>query len=406
MKILMVSPTATHPVTAGNRARILALAKALQGLGHEVHFALATVALETADLDAMRCQFGAHLHVLKCRLPYAVTGVLPRLMRRMLRTVGDERAWLWGLDDYYDVQLTPQLAALCERVAYDAVCVEYVFMSKAFEAVPPGVLKILDTHDRFALRHRTFLHAGQIPQWFSTSVAEETAGLCRADYVMAIQDREAEAFSTQLGAARTRVVTVGHLLDLEVRVAPAAAPSAVFLASDNPINVDAAEYFIERVLPLVLREQPDFSFILAGNVGAKVVGTNPAVRRLGRVASVADAFGAARIAVNPVRLGTGLNIKMLEALACGVACVSSETGGRGFEQYRDQAFATVRDEDPAAMAQTILQLLRDPARVAALGDAGLKLAREWNAQQLTGLVQVLAGAPDSARAVADSQAVA
>jgi len=400
----MFSPTPTHPVTAGNRARVLALAKALQGLGHEVHFALATVG--PADLESMRRLFGAHLYVLDCRTPHAVAGIMPRLRRRLLRILGSERAWLWGLDEHYDTGLTPQVAALCARTRYDAVCVEYVFMSKALEAVPPGVLRIIDTHDRFALRHRTFLQAGQVPQWFSTSVAEETAGLSRADYVMAIQDQEAEQFVQQLGAAPTQVVTVGHLLDLDQRVVPAAVPHAVFLASDNPINVDAAEYFIERVLPLILREQPAFRFILAGNVGARVASVHPAVSRMGRVEAVADAFRAARIAVNPVRVGTGLNIKMLEALACGIACVSSETGSRGFEAHRNRAFATVADDDAQGMANTVLRLLADPQRAAQLAEAGWNLAREWNARQLSGLAHVLAAASASVRPPAERRASA
>jgi glycosyltransferase involved in cell wall biosynthesis len=390
MKILVISPTPTHPVTAGNRARILALVQALQGLGHEVHVALAT--LGVADLDAMRTLLGSNLHVLRCQLPYAVGGVLPRLRRKWLRAIGSEQAYLWALDEYYDTQLSPQIAALCAQIAFDAVFVEYVFMSKALDAIAPGVLKILDTHDRFALRHRSFLQAGQTPQWFSTSVAEETAGLRRADFVVAIQEQEAEIFSRQLGAGHTQVVTVGHLLSVQQRIVPATTSSAVFLASDNPINVDGAQYFIDNVLPLVRREKADFRFILAGDVGNKAGAGNGAVVRLGRVDSVADAFRNAALSVNPVRMGTGLNIKMLEALACGVACVSSQTGSRGLERYHQQAFATVPDNDPGVMAQAVLRLLNDRPAAVRLADAGLRLVQEWNAVQLSGLVRVLAAA--------------
>jgi glycosyltransferase involved in cell wall biosynthesis len=265
-------------------------------------------------------------------------------------------------------------------------------MSKALDAIAPGVLKILDTHDRFALRHRSFLQAGQTPQWFSTSVAEETAGLRRADFVVAIQEQEAEIFSRQLGAGHTQVVTVGHLLSVQQRIVPATTSSAVFLASDNPINVDGAQYFIDNVLPLVRREKADFRFILAGDVGNKAGAGNGAVVRLGRVDSVADAFRNAALSVNPVRMGTGLNIKMLEALACGVACVSSQTGSRGLERYHQQAFATVPDNDPGVMAQAVLRLLNDRPAAVRLADAGLRLVQEWNAVQLSGLVRVLAAA--------------
>lgn len=387
MKILVVSPTPTHPVTAGNRARVGSLVRALQRLGHELHFALGTLA--QPDLPAMRELLGERLHVLRCRRPYSIGGFLPRVRRKLLKMMGSEAAYLWSLDDHYDHGLSPQIAELCGREAFEAVIVEYVFMSKAFEAVPSRAIRILDTHDRFALRHKTFLEAGQTPQWFSTTVAEENAGFRRADYVLAIQDQEARAFVEQLGGQGPQVITVGHLLDMQERIVPSTAPHAVFLASGNPINVDAARYFISSVLPLVRRAQPEFRLLLAGDVAAEF-GNIDAVTCLGRVASVNDAFRQGALAVNPVRMGTGLNIKMLEALACGIPCVSSEAGSRGLEQHRDQAFLAVHDDDPAAMAAAILSLLFDRQRATELGEAGYRLAEAWNRTQLAGLSTVLA----------------
>jgi glycosyltransferase involved in cell wall biosynthesis len=366
--------------------------RALQRLGHELHFALGTLA--EPDLAAMRDLLGERLHVLRCHRPYSIGGFLPRLRRKLLKMMGSEAAYLWSLDDHYDTGLSSQIAQLCGREAFDAVIVEYVFMSKAFEAVPQGAIKILDTHDRFALRHRKFLEAGQAPQWFSTTVAEENQGFRRADYVLAIQEQEARIFVEQLGGQGPEVITVGHLLDTQERIVPSTAPHAVFLASGNPINVDAARYFIASVLPLVRRAQPDFRLLLAGDVGAEF-GTTEGVTCLGRVASVNDAFRQGALAVNPVRMGTGLNIKMLEALACGIPCVSSEAGSRGLEQHRGKAFLAVRDDDPAAMAEAILSLLSDRQRAAALGDAGYRLAEEWNRTQLAGLNRVLATNPQA-----------
>jgi glycosyltransferase involved in cell wall biosynthesis len=316
----------------------------------------------------------------------------------VLRLLGNEAAYTWGLDDFYDPALTPQIAALCAREAFDVAFVEYVFMSKAFEAMPPGILKILDTHDRFALRHRTFLEAGLVPQWFSTSVAEENAGFRRADYILAIQEGEAEIFARQLDNSE-RVIAVGHLLDLQPRITPAAAPSAVFLASSNPINIDAARYFVESVLPLVLREKPDFKFILAGDVGKGFTNAGDSVVCLGHVPAIADAFRAAAVAVNPVRVGTGLSIKMMEALACGAACISSATGSRGLERHRGTAFELVQDDDAAAMAGAVLALLANPQRARQLGDAGFALAEGWNRQQVAGLIKVLKTADTSRRVV-------
>jgi glycosyltransferase involved in cell wall biosynthesis len=133
---------------------------------------------------------------------------------------------------------------------------------------------------------------------------------------------------------------------------------------------------------------PDFRFILAGDVGSAFTGL-PAVECIGRVGAVSDAFGQAAIAVNPVRMGTGLNIKMLDALACGMPCIASESGSRGLWSQRGVAFEVVANDDAEAMVNAILALLADRQRAARLADAGYQFAKDWNHQQLAGLAGLL-----------------
>jgi glycosyltransferase involved in cell wall biosynthesis len=388
MKILVVSPTPTHPTTAGNRARILSLTDLLRADGHAVHFAY--VPFEAASAEAMRAWFGAgRFHALPYRPPRTMTSVPVRVRRKMLRLAGRETGHLWRLDDWYDDSLQGELAALHAAHAFDCVFVEYVFMSKALDAFPAALLKVLDTHDRFALRHRAYLAAGRPPQWFSTTADEEAAGLARADVVLAIQDEEAGAFRRQLVGAATRVVTVGHLLDLRRRVAPAAGPAAVFLASDNPINVDAARFFMSEVLPRVRAARPGFTLVLAGDVCDRVP-DGPGVRKLGRVDAVEDAFARGAVAVNPVRLGTGINVKLLESLAAGLPTVCSRSGARGIDRPGD-GMLVVPDRDPAAMARAVGSVLADPALADRLAAGGRRMAEAWHARQVESLRAVLRG---------------
>lgn len=390
-RILMVSPVATHPVDAGNRARIVALVRELRALGHTVDFALTPVNHCTFDAEAMRAFFGPErVHLLPWSVPRAVRDPVARLRRGVGRALKVDRAFEWALDDWVDPAILPALRELQQAHRFDTVFVEYVFASKAFEAFPSGCLRVLDTHDRFASRHRTYLAAGQKPQWFSTSLSEEARGLRRADVVVAIQDREAEAFRAQLGADTTpQVTTVGHLLDLDATVTSPDTASAVIFGSGNPLNVEGARYFVERVMPSVRARRGDFTLYLAGDVGRGVADA-PGIVKLGRVAHVNDAFGAAAVTVNPVRAGTGINIKLLEALAASVPNLSTESGLRGLEAHRDDAIRAVPDDDPAAFADALLALLDDRAAAQALAQRGHALARRWNAAQMTALVAALA----------------
>ena len=51
-KILVISPTPSHPQSAGNRARIFSLIKNMQSMGHDVYFLF--LAREHGDIEAMR----------------------------------------------------------------------------------------------------------------------------------------------------------------------------------------------------------------------------------------------------------------------------------------------------------------------------------------------------------------
>jgi glycosyltransferase involved in cell wall biosynthesis len=286
-------------------------------------------------------------------------------------------AYVSGVDDWYDAGLTPQLEALHAQHGFDAVCVEYVFMSKALQAFPAGVVKILDTHDHFADRHLHYLRAGKQPEWFSTTPEDERCGLSRADVVLAIQDCEAALFASAL-QGRGRVVTVGHLLDMSQSVLLADAPSAVFVASGNSINVDGANAFIAEVLPLVRAEIADFELWLAGDVCLHVLDA-PGVHKLGRVESVAQTYAQGALAVNPVRMGTGLNIKTMECLALGVPLVATASGSRGLENLRGRAFLVVADDGSEAMASEVIRVLRDDRLRASLVHEALNAAHQWNA---------------------------
>ena len=376
MKILMISPVPTHPPIAGNRARILTLVDSLLGAGHTVHFAWAE--MEGGDRIAMMKYFGDGFTELLYHAPKPT--LLARLRRRLQRRLGQASAYVWGGDDWYDPGLTPQLVALQAEHEFEVVCVEYVFISKALDAFPASVVKILDTHDRFADRHLHYLRAGKQPEWFSTTPEGERSGLARADVVLAIQDSEAALFASAL-QGQARVLTVGHLLDMSQSVLLADVPRAVFVASGNSINVDGANAFIADVLPLVRAEIANFELWLAGDVCVHAFDA-PGVHKLGRVNSVAQTYAQGALAVNPVRMGTGLNIKTMECLALGVPLVATASGSRGLENLRGQAFLAVPDDDAAAMATAVIRLLRDNALRMTLVQGALSAARAWNIKQL------------------------
>lgn len=397
MKVVLVSSFPAFPTTAGNRSRIRQLALAIREMGHELTFVLLESKYDPADDAAHAAAFGPGGYV---RIPRRhwlakwAAGAAVGAVKRVLRLAGVEAACYSRLDRFRDRDFLAALRSLGLRP--DAVVVEYVLDSWAFEAFPPTARRVLDTHDAFADRHKGYLARGIRDYWVSLRPASENAGFRRAHVVLAIQEEEGQRFRRQLAAdgrpGDPEVAVVGHLVDTAVpEVAYAADGSAVFVGSDNPANRHAVEALVADILPRIVREIPGFELKLAGSI-CRAVGDLPNVTRLGWVDDLKAVFAAAPLAVNPVRAGTGMNIKLLDAMAAGVPSVCTATGARGLPEGLRHGVCVVDDNDAEGFAAAVVRFARDAALRRATGLAAREDAKRWNASQMAELSRCLAGA--------------
>ena len=294
-RLLVVSPAPSHPADQGNSARIQALGAALMARGVVCEFFYyATEGCSPAQRQAM-AGFWHALHV----MPPVPTG--------MMGFPG-----LWALDDWCDLSVVAQVAALHKARRYDAVLVNYVWMSRVLEAMP-DTFRIVDTHDLFGDRHRVALAAGIDPSWYFTTVAEEGRGLDRADLVIGIQAEEAETLRQR---SATPVVTVGHMPPLTfLEAATPARPRAPFgyLGSANPWNVASV-----RALDAALAGEAGLPWLVAGRLlSRRDLSFASAPLRMPDVPDTVMFYQAVECVLNPMVPGTGLKIKTVEALAHG-----------------------------------------------------------------------------------------
>ena len=117
----------------------------------------------------------------------------------------------------------------------------------------------------------------------------------------------------------------------------------------------------------------------------------PHVRKLGFVADMQGVFRRAPLALNPVMLGSGINIKLLEAMAAAVPTVSTQTGVRGLPGSYGSGVVVVPDAEPAQHAAAIVRLARSAGLRREIGQSAYRDAQRWNAAQHEALQRVLAG---------------
>ena len=217
--------------------------------------------------------------------------------------------------------------------------------------------------------------------YWSLSRAQEAQGLNRADVIIAIQKHEA-GFFDELTEGRKRVMVVGHTVSLRPLPAPAE-PNLLFVGTRYAANVDGARHFIDDVLPLVRQTVPSARLLVAGTVCEELKAGAPGVELLGVVDHLDDAYTRAAIVVNPVRAGTGLKTKTVEALGHAKPLVTTACGAEGIEEAAGSAFLMA--DDPAQMAACIIGLLESPAHAGELAQRAFRFASEWNQAQISAL---------------------
>jgi glycosyltransferase involved in cell wall biosynthesis len=131
----------------------------------------------------------------------------------------------------------------------------------------------------------------------------------------------------------------------------------------------------------VRREVPEVTLEMAGDgpleaelrARAARLGLADSVSFLGRVAPPSPVFERAEIVVVP-SLGEGFGLVALEAMERARPVVASDVGGLPEIVEADVTGLVVPSRDPAALAEAIVALARDPARAAAFGAAGRERA--------------------------------
>jgi glycosyltransferase involved in cell wall biosynthesis len=216
-----------------------------------------------------------------------------------------------------------------------------------------------------------------------------------------VGDTDAAVLRRISGRPTVYVVPNGVTLPpLVVKDPEAAQPTVIFtgVMSFEP-NIAAVRFFADAVWPAVRTAIPDARFLIAGRAPTAAVrrlADRPGIQVVPDVEAMEQVLREAWVAVAPMRSGTGIKNKVLEAWSCERPVVMSDLATNGLT-LDDSARSLVAD-DPAEFAGHVVRLLKSPAERRRLGRAGYALAaasHTW-AQSANAISQLLANQPQLA----------
>lgn len=148
-------------------------------------------------------------------------------------------------------------------------------------------------------------------------------------------------------------------------------------------NLEAVEFLVEKVWPLIKKNQPSAKLWIVGNAPTQKVYNyekiDKSIKVTGGIPDIRDAYASAHILLAPVFSGKGTRYKILEAFATGTPAVATSIGVEGLEitPGKHAIVANTAQE----MSDAVIKLLSDKKRQAELAKNGKEFVAkkyDWN----------------------------
>ncbi len=342
----------------------------------------------------------------------APTGPVPSGLAELVEAVGvalpRASTFPWHYDD---TPLRRALDGLLARRHFECALVfagaEALWFGRQ---LPPAVVDLIDCNAlEFWRAARTTPGLRRRLSWVRellVSVVYARRGFRAFGATVCVGETDAAWLRRMRVGANVHVVPNGVTLPAE---APAGAgdPVLSFTGSlDYHPNIDAARFAAHAVFPLVRAALPEARLLIAGRrpvPDIRALARLPGVEVAADVPDMRDVLARTRVALAPMRAGSGIKNKVLEAWACARPVVMTRIAANGLS-LPDGHGCLVCDSAHAQAAAAI-DLLREPARASHLGGlarAHVAAAFSWAGQsaRLDQLLRSAAGAglPDRSAA--------
>lgn len=164
---------------------------------------------------------------------------------------------------------------------------------------------------------------------------------------------------------KKEIITLSHIIEANFSLSSDKKEfDLVYVASDNDHNIGSANWFFTEVYPLLNK---DSRIVVIGKI-SKYVKEFDNVTKIEFVASLDEYYSKSKVAICPMLSGTGLKIKVIEALSFGIPVVCNLRGVDGMSNKSDNGCLVTNN--PEEFAKNIKLLLTDEEFYLKISDFG------------------------------------
>lgn len=286
---------------------------------------------------------------------------------------------------YVSEAFAAKLREILEKESFDIVHVESIFLTPYVPLIRKysDAKIILRAHNVEHLIWRQVAQSctNSLKRWYLkhlslTLRAYELEHMNDYDGVVCITKNDAEVF--RQAGCRKPVVSIPFGIDPGEVPSVEVEPDSLFHigAMDWLPNQESIRWLLEEVWPVVHREVPQAKLYLAGRkmparwMEAKIEG----VSVIGEVPDAMYFIGSKKINVVPLLSGSGIRVKIIEAMSIGKTVITTTVGAQGID-YTDGENILIADT-PEQFARQIKRCLDDDAFCSRVGEAAAQLVAD------------------------------
>lgn len=374
MRILYTAPFVPYPPHDGGRLISFHYLKGLAQRGHELTLVLPLRRPEDLESAEQLAELGEVRTVpVRARSTAAIAWealryreslrirrhTLPEIVSPFVRALADPFDLVF-LDSLFTAYLLPFVRL--ERPRLPVVLLELNSESQVFQRL----VQVRGTH---------FLRL--LALWEQPRITTaERAATRGVDRVLTLSDQDERTLRQLAGDIDTAVVGPGIPTYRGATIPPPPdAKSVLFLGSYHwPPNRDGARWLAREIWPRVRTRHPEARLLLAGadptGEIARLADPSLGIEALGFVEDAVAVTREVAVTVVPLRIGGGVRLKILEALANERPVVTTPLGAEGLSLTPGEH--ALYAESAPDFADAVADLLADPARAHDLAVAGRK----------------------------------
>lgn len=375
MNILVLTKKLPFPVKDGESVAIINLARNLVLQGCKIHMLSIQTPKHYFQIENIPGTLKEHIQfeAVFVDTSISITGILKNLFSNIP----------YHVQRFISKDYAVKLANILKEGKFEIVQLEGLFLAPYLEVIRrhSQAKIVLRSHNiegniwkGLSKSEKSYLKRISL-NWQSNKLLKyESKNVKNYDAVVPISLADKMFFSEHNRSIKVKYIPSGIDVQEEESVFAGKINDLYFLgALDWLPNEEGLKWFIEKIFPFITKEKPGITFHIAGRNGGNYFKelNNPNIVFYGEVEDAERFLQYKAICVVPLLSGSGMKIKILEAMAHGKYVITTPVGIEGFPE--DIAEFCAITAKPDVFANTVLDALQHPEAAANKG----MLARQY-----------------------------